>query len=54
MKKKYKRWKKMDFKTIKVSQEVWLKLAELKKFPERGSFNDVISWLIEAYDNGQV
>jgi predicted CopG family antitoxin len=35
------------WKTIQVEAKTWNKLCELKKFPEKASFNEVIKWLIE-------
>lgn len=40
----------MGKKNVVVSDETWLKLGRLKVFPERASFDAVISWLLEEHD----
>jgi len=33
-----------------VKEETWLRLQRLRKFPERGSFDAVISWLLDLQE----
>jgi len=39
------------WKTMQIEYRAWLELGELKKFPERASFNEVIKFLINYYNN---
>ena len=38
-----------DEKNVVVKYETWLRLQRLRQFPERGSFDAVISCLLDSY-----
>lgn len=43
-----------SWKVIQVRQNNWQRLSDLKKFPERASFDAVIGWLLDQMDTREM